>query len=74
MTTRSSNVTPTKFRQALNSQCCPECSARMKEVERRRENGALFVWYDCSRQDCDGHWLQKTSPSIVNSLLGGRHQ
>ncbi len=68
MTTRSSNVTPTKFRQALKSQFCPECGARMTEVDRCRENGVLFVWYECSRKDCDGQWLQKTSPIILNSL------
>jgi transcription initiation factor IIE alpha subunit len=68
MITKSLNRFPTKFRQAVNSQFCPECGARMKEVDRRRENGALFVWYHCSKKECEGQWLQKTSPMILNSL------
>jgi hypothetical protein len=68
MITKSLNGFPMKFRQALNSQFCHECGARMTEVDRRRENGVLFVWYDCNRKDCDGQWLQKTSPMILNSL------
>ena len=68
MSTRSLNRFTAKFLQALNSQFCPECGARMTEVDRRRENEVLFVWYDCIRKDCDGQWLQKTSPMILNSL------
>ena len=68
MSTRSLNRFTAEFRQALNSQFCPECGARMTEVDRCRENGVLFVWYDCIRKDCDGQWLQKTSPMILNSL------
>ncbi len=63
MTTRSLNVSSTKFRQALSSQFCHECGARMTEVDRCSENGTLFVWYDCIRKDCDGQWLQKASPN-----------
>jgi predicted RNA-binding Zn-ribbon protein involved in translation (DUF1610 family) len=74
MINRSLNGFPTKFRQALRGQFCPECGAPMTEVDRCRENGALFVWYDCSRQDCNGQWLQKTSTSILNSSLGGCRQ
>ena len=68
MITKSLNGFSTKFRQAVNSQFCPECGARMTEADRCRENGVLFVWYDCSRKDCDGQWLQKTSPILLNSL------
>lgn len=71
MISKSLNGFPTKFREALNSQFCPECGARMTEVDRCRENEALFVWYDCSRKDCDGHWLQKISLGILNRSLGG---
>ena len=24
-----------------------------------RENGVLYVWYKCTRQDCSGQWLEK---------------
>lgn len=59
MKTESLYQFPARFRPALNKQFCPECGARMKEVDRRRENGALFLWYSCSRNNCDGQWLQK---------------
>lgn len=68
MNTESLNQVPTRFRQVLNKQFCPECGTHMKEVDRCRENGALFVWYQCSRNDCDGQWLQKIPHHILNSL------
>lgn len=68
MTTRRPNVFSTELCRGLNSQFCPECGSRMTEVERRREIGELFVWYDCSRKDCDGHWLQKISSGIGNNI------
>ncbi|NIP27363.1 MAG: hypothetical protein GWN67_14120 [Phycisphaerae bacterium] len=68
MTTRNPNVFSTKLRQRLNSQLCPECGSRMTEVDQSRENGVLFVWYNCSRKDCDGQWLRKTSPVILYNI------
>ena len=38
---------------------CPNCGHMMAEVDRHKENGDLFVWYECSRNDCDGQWLQR---------------
>ena len=38
---------------------CPECKSQMKEAERREENGSLFIWFECSRPDCRGQWLQR---------------
>jgi ssDNA-binding Zn-finger/Zn-ribbon topoisomerase 1 len=38
---------------------CPECRNQMKETERREENGAVFVWFECSQPNCKGQWLQK---------------
>lgn len=50
----------TQFEKVLNNVCsCPECRSQMKEAERREENGALFVWFECSRTECRGQWLQK---------------
>jgi ribosomal protein L37AE/L43A len=37
---------------------CPECQAFMTEVQRVAENGLLFIWYECSRDACDGQWLE----------------
>ena len=48
-----------RFRQAAIQKHCPECGCLMKEVHRCNENGAVFVWYECERNDCNGQWLQK---------------
>ncbi|HUV42215.1 MAG TPA: hypothetical protein VMW23_10555 [Sedimentisphaerales bacterium] len=50
-----------RFRKAAMKNCCPECGSIMAEVDRRRENGALFVWYRCGRTGCGGQWLQKAA-------------
>ena len=38
---------------------CPECGAAMVEFDRLAEDGAVFIWYACSRDDCTGQWLSK---------------
>lgn len=38
---------------------CPECGALMVEFDRLEEDGALFIWYSCTREDCTGQWLAK---------------
>jgi len=38
---------------------CPQCNADMIAAEQCRENGYLFVWYECTRDSCDGQWLKK---------------
>jgi hypothetical protein len=38
---------------------CPECGAPMIEFDRQAENGAVFIWYSCTRQGCTGQWLTK---------------
>ena len=48
-----------RFEQTTDEKCCPECGAGMMEVDRCNENGSLFVWYQCSKNNCDGQWLQK---------------
>lgn len=50
-------------KRAVNEKCCPECGAMMAEVDQCNENGRLFVWYQCSKNNCDGQWLQK-SPQV----------
>ena len=50
-----------RFRQAIYQKFCPECGSRMKELDRYNEEMATFIWYQCSRDDCDGQWLQKVS-------------
>ena len=65
MITKGLNKFSTKFLQALDEHFCPECGSNLMEVERRNENGALYVWYECSRNGCDGQWLQKMPVSIL---------
>ncbi len=38
---------------------CPECGAAMVEFDRLAEDGAVFIWYACTREDCTGQWLSK---------------
>jgi hypothetical protein len=38
---------------------CPACGAVMLEVDRSREGNYMFVWFECSKKDCGGQWLQK---------------
>jgi hypothetical protein len=38
---------------------CPECGASMVEFDRLTEDGAVFIWYACTREDCTGQWLSK---------------
>ena len=39
--------------------CCPECGAAMMEFDRLTEDGAVFIWYACTRDGCTGQWLTK---------------
>ncbi|MBA7652288.1 hypothetical protein ES703_60118 [subsurface metagenome] len=55
-----------RLRQAANRQLCPECNALMTEVDRLSDDRAIFVWYECSRDNCSGQWLQKTSAFNFN--------
>ncbi|MBN1507663.1 MAG: hypothetical protein JW955_12500 [Sedimentisphaerales bacterium] len=43
---------------------CPECGASMVETGRRMEDGAVFIWYECTREDCNGQWLTKKAPRM----------
>jgi len=38
---------------------CPDCGTTVVEAASSREDGALYVWYKCSRRDCSGQWLEK---------------
>ena len=44
---------------SLSQQFCPECGAAMVEAERLSENGVIYIWYECSKNDCNGSWLKK---------------
>ena len=48
-----------KFHRPAGKKNCPECGGKMVEADRCHENGMLFVWHECARNDCHGQWLQK---------------
>jgi len=48
-----------RFTQQAGQRLCPECDAKMVEVERLNEDRAVFIWYKCSRKICNVQWLQK---------------
>lgn len=43
---------------------CPRCSSAMLETDRIVENGFVYVWYECSAEDCTEQWLVKR-PAIA---------
>ena len=57
-----------RFQRTANRQSCPECGARMTLIDWRKENGTLFVWYSCSRDGCNGQWLEKMCSGQPNVL------
>jgi hypothetical protein len=48
----------------MDEEICPECGASMVESDRKMEDGAVFIWYECSREDCTGQWLTKKAPRM----------
>jgi hypothetical protein len=48
-----------KHRQTGNIVLCPACGSVMSEVDRLKEGGHIFVWFECGRDNCGGQWLQK---------------
>ena len=52
-------VKRTKDPQKAEHRLCPECGAPMVVVDQCTENGALFTWFGCTRDDCAGQWLEK---------------
>ena len=48
-----------KDSQKAGCKLCPECGASMAVDDRCMEDGAVFTWYYCTRDDCDGQQLEK---------------
>ena len=40
-------------------QLCPTCGDPMFEVDRVEEEGAVYIWYECEKDDCTESWLKK---------------
>jgi len=57
---------------AENQKLCPECGAKMNELERACESGTIFVWYGCSKNTCNGQWLQKVSQQSLKLNISDR--
>ena len=53
------NKTLPWFVRAEQEQLCPECGARMAEMDRLNEGNAAYVWYKCAKDNCNGQWLAK---------------
>jgi hypothetical protein len=53
------NAPAERFRLAEENGVCPECGAQMDEIDRLNEAGCVFIWLECSRDGCDGRWLQR---------------
>jgi hypothetical protein len=63
-----------KHSQPQKKEFCPLCRAHMVEVDRRSEDGVLFVWYECSKNNCDGQWLQKTPEKPHDNSISSEAQ
>jgi hypothetical protein len=50
-------VTTLTLRKPMKRRFCPECGALMTEEDTLRRNDTLFVWFKCSKGDCDGEWF-----------------
>jgi predicted RNA-binding Zn-ribbon protein involved in translation (DUF1610 family) len=61
-----------RLTRAKEEQLCPECGARMTQLDRTNENGMIYVWFRCSKDGCTGQWLQKT-PETSFTLSTVRH-
>jgi hypothetical protein len=42
-------------------QSCPSCGSSMSEVDRRQENGTMYVWLECVESSCAYQWLDHFS-------------
>ena len=48
-----------RITRVVNHQICPECGAKMTEMDRVCEGNYFFVWYKCGKTGCCGQWLAK---------------
>jgi hypothetical protein len=59
MTVQMQNPDATTFVEVIKRLACPDCGAKMAEVERVTEKGYFYIWYECTQQNCPGQWLEK---------------
>jgi hypothetical protein len=46
----------TKYKRTEESEVCPVCGAAMMQTDKLEVGEYIFVWFECSREDCDGQW------------------
>ncbi|MCD6394264.1 MAG: hypothetical protein J7M40_12250 [Planctomycetes bacterium] len=73
MTRRDMKGKTMRFHRPTSQRNCPECGGKMMEVDRCHENGMLFVWHECNREDCNGQWLQKIPQKSQNRIGTGSY-
>lgn len=59
MVFESRNSAFAALHRAQTRKLCSECNTPMALIDRCHENGTLFLWYQCTRKNCAGQWLQK---------------
>jgi predicted RNA-binding Zn-ribbon protein involved in translation (DUF1610 family) len=64
------NRMPAGIRQTAAEKLCPECGGKMRETDRCSESAALFIWYQCNRNGCDGQWLEKLPGDYLGERQG----
>jgi hypothetical protein len=50
-------LTTLSLYEPMETQFCPECGALMTEEDRLHDNETLFIWFRCSKSDCQAKWL-----------------
>lgn len=54
----------TMFSGVATEKLCPDCRSILREVGRVNENNISFIWYECSKTECGGHWLERRIAAI----------
>ena len=54
----------TECRSEFRSETCPDCGAPVQVLYRLRENGHLFVWFECTQDTCRGQLLRKFPAAV----------
>jgi len=62
------NGLSTRLRQAANRQLCLECGVQMTEIDQLSDDRIVFVWYECTKNNCSGQWLQKVPAFHFNKV------
>ena len=56
MNNTSTNRMNKRLNNAGNNLCCPECGAKMEEIERHTAGPVTYVWFSCIQSGRE--WMQ----------------